>query len=85
MTKDVFRFSLVKQKMRGSGCDTGRCLFMHLQADFAPVSENEFRKSRAIYFTQRYKISRETYSKQKPVQTGNPILWQYNRKWLARF
>lgn len=46
MTKVVFRESLVMQKMRGSGCDGGRCLSTHLQADFAPVSENEVRKTR---------------------------------------
>lgn len=32
MTKLVFRESLVMQKMSGSGCDGGRCLFTHLRA-----------------------------------------------------
>jgi len=29
------------QKMSGSGCVGGSCLGTHLQADFAPISENE--------------------------------------------
>jgi len=65
MTKVVFRESLVMQKMRGSGCDGGRCLSTHLQADFAPVSKNEVRSIRDSAhdaFASRHEISREFVS-----------------------
>lgn len=76
MTKVVFRESLVMQKMRGSGCDGGRCLSTHLQADFAPVSENEVRRTRDSArnaFASRHEISRGLISCKNA--NGDPIPW----------
>lgn len=50
MTKVMFRESLVMQRMNGSGCDDDSCLCTHLQADFAPVSENETANVGARWF-----------------------------------
>lgn len=82
MTKVVFRESLVMQKMRGSGCDGGRCLSTHLQADFAPVSENEVRKTPGIARARstrthhtRHEISRGFVRFQGKNANGDPIPW----------
>jgi len=83
MTKVVFRESLVMQKMSGSGCVGGSCLGTHLQADFAPISENEAktgtrdRARRARTGTRGYQaeFSSCVFGRRKTDANGNPIFW----------